>query len=122
MLSVTFAIVAGTVIGFFITFLGVRHLIEGRENPVIKHPSAKGGKRVIWTVTVAAMPFVWFVAFVVGGNFGGAVASNLAEVSGIPEAFLVPIGIGTGLALFIAFLALGAALISIVVVRIFGRR
>jgi hypothetical protein len=119
MSPVTSAIIIGTGIGLLATYWGVRLLTGKRAGP---KDSMKFGERLIWITMAVIMPFVWFIAFVVGGNFGGALAGNLAEATGAPEALLVPFGIGTGLAICIIFLTLGVTMLCIVAFRLLGFR
>lgn len=119
MVSVTLAITVGTLVGFLTAFRAIRYFTKDRKMSVpTRRDVKKDGTRIVWTVTTLAAPIVWFLAFIVGGNFGGAFASNLAEATGVSEVLLVPLGIGVGLAICIAFLAVGIGLLCIGALRI----
>jgi hypothetical protein len=79
--------------------------------------TGKVSRWVTWTLAVATFPFVWFLGFVVGGNFGGAYASRLAEAWSISGEILIPLGIGFALFVCALVLSLLLALAGFVVTR-----
>jgi hypothetical protein len=75
------------------------------------------------TVALVALPISWFLGYVVGGNFGGSIASRLAFLS---ERTAIPIGIAMGIFVVTTFLSCGLSLIGlgvgVLLQRAFGGR
>ena len=119
--SVATAIVVGTLVGTWGMYFAIGRLIASDWMLQAGRPPTAFGRRVVWAVAVIAVPFAWFMGFVVGGNFGGAFAGVLAERTGLPEAALIPAGIGLGLAMCIALICTASAFIALTLVRLVER-
>jgi predicted small integral membrane protein len=74
-------------------------------------------------IALVTLPIAWFLGYVVGGNFGGSIASQLSFLS---EAVVIPIGIAIGIFVVTSFLSCTLTLIGlgvgILLQRVFGRR
>jgi hypothetical protein len=120
-MSVAIAIFGGTLLGLLVSYFAIKRLAASRWMLSSSQSPTTGGRRTVWVVAIIAIPFAWLLGFVVGGNFGGALAGRFAESSGLSEAILIPSGIGLGIALCTAMLSIGSALLGLLVVRLFER-
>ena len=74
-------------------------------------------------IAVVALPIAWFLGYVVGGNFGGSIASQLSFLS---EGVVIPIGIAIGIFVVTSFISCTLTLfglgVGILLQRVFGAR
>ena len=118
--SVTFAIGIGTLLGIIAAFLIIKRIGESEWR---LHDEFTGAfaRRVTWFVGVATFPFAWFLGFIVGGNFGGALAGRFSEEVGLSAEILIPIGIGAGIFVCSALLSIATALTAFIIARTIKR-
>jgi hypothetical protein len=103
---------AGLVFGGVLVRIAIRSLLAGRPIDLfglgVRAP--RGVKIGAYAATIAAYPFSIFVGFIVGGNLGGALGATV-----IPsEALGVIVGIGTGIFVVTASLAIAAAVVGFI--------
>ena len=94
MLAVILGTVCGTMIAHWATCLFLNSTgLFGTKN------LTRGARTLVLGSIAIASPPVWLSSFLIGGNFGGAFASSLAEMLNFPEKFFVEIGIFVGISL-----------------------
>jgi hypothetical protein len=94
MLWMIIVVIAASAAGLVLSLVVVRKFAKG---------DAENGQRTsrirtigrAWTVAVFVLS--WFAAFIIGGNFGGALGSQLAERMGWNETLLMVAGVGLGI-------------------------
>lgn len=114
MSAVSFSVIVATVLAVCVVYLLIRRiLLQWRfvRSQVIPGAITRG---VTWILVVIALPFAWFFGFVIGGNFGGALAGNFAEGSGITPRLIIPLGIGAGVFFITSLGAMGAGLLGFI--------
>lgn len=113
------AIVLATLLSAITTYRTVKMIGQSAWLLGSDKTPAKGvAPKLALILALIAFPFAWFLGFVIGGNFGGAIASVLPEI-GISEKTLIPFGIGLGIFICATFLSIAVALIGFVIGRYF---
>lgn len=115
--AVSFAVLVSTLLCVVATYIAVRQISRGQWLTPADRTSSPFARRVSWLSAIGVFPFAWFLGFVVGGNFGGAIASNLSEGTGLPAGFLIPLGIGVGIFLCTTLLSIAVALLGFAITR-----
>ena len=97
----------------FIKKLGASHFLSSTNRAL-----SDIEKYAIWVVAAVTSPFAWFLGFVFGGNFGGAVASTISEASGLPSEILISGGVGLGIFACTVLLSIGSVFLIFIVIRL----
>lgn len=118
MTTVSFAVTVATMLAVFTTYFLIQRILSRWR--FLRSQVLPGSltRSVTWILVVVTLPFAWFLGFVIGGNFGGALAGNFAESSGIAPKLLVPLGIGAGIFFITSLGAIGAGLLGFILGRL----
>lgn len=119
---ISFAIIIGTLLGIFSTIVVVAGLAKSNWLLKSRTVPARFVIRLPLWVAMSAFPFSWFVGFIVGGNFGGAIAASVLEKFDLSSGVIIPIGIAAGIAFCSAFFPIVSALITSVICRCIQRK
>jgi len=117
---VTIAIIAGTGIAVATVILTVRAL-RNRVEQMAPTERPKWAVAAATVVAIAAFPFAWWAAMILGGNLGGAFAASFSEAAG-SQGIWVPVGIGLGIATVTTVVVVALAITAFGVARIAQRR
>lgn len=121
MTTVSISVTVATALAVFAIYFSIRQILSRRWLLRSDAPPAPQTRNVTWTLAILALPFTWFLGFVIGGNFGGALAGSFAESSRLDPGLLIPFGIGVGIFLVTSVGAIGIGLLGFVLGRLIER-
>ena len=117
MTFISVSVCLATIMSAIVVYLTIKTLVRSNSGTPIVGLRFSNAMLVLVTII---FPFAWFFGFVVGGNFGGAVASNLAGTL-FSERVLIPIGIGIGIFICTTFVSIFIPLVVWVIARCIKR-
>lgn len=120
MTSVAFAVLLGTVLGGLATYWAVSRIVGNRWLLPMGY-DGRLAQRVAWFAAIVAYPFMWFLGFVVGGNFGGGAAGKVSESLGLSSQIVIPFGIGLGILLGTTLLSIAVSVLGFAIARCIER-
>lgn len=121
MTLVILAVLTGSSVSVLTAYLAIRRVIQSRWLLPAGRVSTSFAHGIAWGLAIVAFPFAWFLGFVAGSNFGGAIFSVISESTGVPEKLLIPFGIAIGIFLCTTLLSIGASIVGFIVARLIER-
>lgn len=114
-------IAGGTFLGLFAALMVIRMVLTAQSAFAMNRKLTRRERTVVTVVVAVAFPFSWFVAFVVGGNFGGSYTAYAVAKSGILDDEFTNLGIGLGISIVLCIFMICAAGLAIGLIYIFRR-